>query len=571
MGLNSVSGEEETSHTLGFSSVSGDGETSHTLGLSSVFGDGETTLDEALDASKSELVEAFSSWDESSGENGEGLELDFSGCVWNSSVCEIPTWTESFRETVSENVDNDVVFMPYLSTPHRGVASNTAKVIQGDENESVPEAVSMSKMKVSLDEAPVISSCNCCLCTEPVNFVLPTVNCNILSEEKVEVNNIPVVTPNTNSVVTGYFLGDSVTCNSNMVDSTRVTGKLKDRYKLPAVDPIFDPGKVCKTNEVEIMSFLVGVYVDIIPKDLAHLWSQIIGRSVQAPERFGITSLTQPEMLHLKKKFLSEQSDSDSIKNVTCQGSKEEVSTCMSSSLASHHALPHIALVVEQNGLKNVIIDKALVDTGSQISLVSHAYLVRHKLDLRSIVPLSGPCSLKSATGRMMNPFKGKISLNLRFYTMRNTLTRNVKTEFHVLENSSQLENLLLGLNFIIPTAAVIEFRYMTLCLKLEKKFHKLSLVDESNKKIYFYATEDGTAGVNTIICKCSEIIVGNGMYIVPELFRNMLGSTSIFLQPGSARKFSKNGHFAQQYVFEVITADNFSVGDTLFFLEGPR
>ena len=82
---------------MGLNSVSGDGETSHTLGLSSVFGDGETSLDEALDASKSELVEAFSAWDESSGENGEGLELDFSGCVWNSSVCEIPTWTESFR------------------------------------------------------------------------------------------------------------------------------------------------------------------------------------------------------------------------------------------------------------------------------------------------------------------------------------------------------------------------------------------------------------------------------------------------------------------------------------------
>merc|ERR1711873_201503 len=284
-------------------------ETSHTLGLSSVSGDGETLLDEDLDASKSELVEAVSFGRESSGENGEGLELDFSGCVWNSSVCEIPTWTESFRETVSENVDNDVVFIPNLSTPHKGVASNTAKVIQGDENESVPEAVSMSKMKVSLEEAPVISSCNCCLCTEPVNFVLPAVNCNILSKEKVEF--------------------------SNIVDSTRVTGKLKDRYKLPAVDPIFDPSKVCKTTEVEIMSFLVGVYVDIIPKDLAHLWSQIIGRSVQAPERFGITSLTQPEMLHLKKKFLSEQSDSDSIKNVTCQGSKEEVSTCMSSSLVT--------------------------------------------------------------------------------------------------------------------------------------------------------------------------------------------------------------------------------------------
>ena len=275
---------------MGLNSVSGDGETTHTLGLSSVSGDGETTLDEALDASKSELVEAVSFWRESSGEHGEGLELDFSGCVWNSSVCEIPTWTESFRETVSENVDNDVVFVPSLSTPQRVVASNTSKVIQGDEDESVPVAVPMSKVEVSLDESPVISSCNCCLCTEPVNFVLPAVNCNILSKEKVEFSNIPVITSNTNSVVTGYFLGDSVTCNSNMVNSTRVTGKLKDRYKLPAVDPIFDPSKVCKTTEVEIMSFLVGVYVDIIPKDLAHLWSQIIGRSVQAPERFGITS-----------------------------------------------------------------------------------------------------------------------------------------------------------------------------------------------------------------------------------------------------------------------------------------
>ena len=103
-------------------------------------GDGEKELGESLDASKSELVEAVSFWRESSGEHGEGLELDFSGCVWNSSVCEIPTWTESFRETVSENVDNDVVFVPSLSTPQRVVASNTSKVVQGDEDESVPVA-----------------------------------------------------------------------------------------------------------------------------------------------------------------------------------------------------------------------------------------------------------------------------------------------------------------------------------------------------------------------------------------------------------------------------------------------
>ena len=71
-------------------------------------GDGEKELGESLDASKSELVEAFSSWGETSGEQQEDLELDFSGCIWSSPLDEIPTWTESFKETVSE-FDNDIV------------------------------------------------------------------------------------------------------------------------------------------------------------------------------------------------------------------------------------------------------------------------------------------------------------------------------------------------------------------------------------------------------------------------------------------------------------------------------
>ena len=538
------------------------------MSLDSVSGDGGRELGESLDTSKSELGEAFSSWGETSGGQQEDLALDYSGCVWSSPVCEIPSWTESFKETVSE-FDNDVCSVPSLSTPQKVVASNISTVEQGDINEAVPVAVPMSKVEV----APVIEFCNCCMCSEPVNVVLPVIECNKLDKESVESSNIPVITSNSASVVTGYFSGDSVSCHSHVVDSTKVTGKIKDRYKLPSVDPIFDPSTTCKTiTEVEVMSYLLGVYVDIIPRDLADLWSQIIGRSVQAPERFGITSLTQQEMLHLKKKFMSEQSDkSDIKKKITSQGKQESVSSCMSSSLISHHALPYVALVVEQIGLKNLKVDKALVDTGSQISLVSMAYLVRHKLDLRSIIPLSVPCSLKSATGRMMNPFKGKITLNLRFCTMQNRLTRNVKTEFHVLENSAQLENLLLGLNFIIPSAAVIEFKYMTMCLKFGKRFHKLTLLDESKMKVYFYATEDGAAGTNMVICRCSRIILEDGFYKVPDLYQQMLGSDNIFLQPGSARKLTKNGDFSQQYIFEIMFSDNFNVGDILFYLEGPQ
>ena len=110
----------------------------------------------------------------------------------------------------------------------------------------------------------------------------------------------------------------------------------------------------------------------------------------------------------------------------------------------------------------------------------------------------------------------------------------------------------------------------MTMSLRLEKRFYKLALVDESCKKIYFSATEDGAAGSNMIICKCSSIIVEDGFYTVPDLYKNMLGSASIFLQPGSARKLTKNGHFSQQYIFEIVTGANFTAGETLFYLEGP-
>ena len=148
-------------------------------------GDGEAYLGESLDSAKSELYEAFSSWGETSGEKGEDLELDYSGCIWYSPLCEIPTWTESFEKTVSEFC-NDVVYVPSLSTPQKVVASNTSKVENGDMNESVPVAVPRSKVEESVYKSPVIRSCNCCLCLEPVNIVLPAVKCNKLSKENVE-------------------------------------------------------------------------------------------------------------------------------------------------------------------------------------------------------------------------------------------------------------------------------------------------------------------------------------------------------------------------------------------------
>ena len=123
------------------------------MALDSVSGDGETDLGESLDSAKSEPWEAFSSWRETSGEQQEDLELDYSGCIWSSSLCEIPTWTESFEKTVSEFC-NDVVYVPSLSTPQKAVASNTSKVEHGDMDESVPVAVPISKVEVSPKNSP---------------------------------------------------------------------------------------------------------------------------------------------------------------------------------------------------------------------------------------------------------------------------------------------------------------------------------------------------------------------------------------------------------------------------------
>ena len=305
-------------------------------------------------------METYSSWGEASGFPGdtdEDLEIDYSGCMWRSSLCEFPTWTDSLEKTFSENC-NDVLCVPNPLTPQRLVASNTSKVEPVDMDRSVPVDEPISKVEVSPKNSPASTYCCCCLCVDPVNFVLPVVECNTLGKEKVETSKIPVLTSNSTSLVKGYFSGDSIGCHNTVVDSTftKVGGRIKDRYKIPQVDPLVDPSETFKkTTTVEIMSYLLGLYVDIIPKDLAALWSQIIGRSVTAPERFGLTSLTSQEMLKLKKQYLSEKGDkSDNEKADTCEWSPQSVSTCMSHSLMSHFSLPHVAVVVEQIGLHNL-------------------------------------------------------------------------------------------------------------------------------------------------------------------------------------------------------------------------
>ena len=167
------------------------------------------------------------------------------------------------------------------------------------------------------------------------------------------------------------------------------------------MDPRPDPSWHMEENtSLENMAYLVSLFVDQIPRNLGATWSQIIKRDVMRPERFQISSLTSQEMQCLRSEYLN--SDLNKVTN-TCideENDGEVVSTCMSSLVSNHFPLPHVPVIINQLANRNLLIEKAMVDTGSQISIANYDYVKRHRfIDSSRIRPMLHNCSLKSATG----------------------------------------------------------------------------------------------------------------------------------------------------------------------------
>ena len=137
------------------------------------------------------------------------------------------------------------------------------------------------------------------------------------------------------------------------------------------------------------------------------------------------------------------------IEEKTDEENVERVSTCMSLVTSKHFPLPHVAVIVNQTGNKNLIIEKAIIDTGSQISIFTFDYVEKHRhVEGSMIRPMMHSCSLKSATGRALNPFVGKIDLCLKFVDKWKKTSKKILVEFHVLEKDNELQTILLGLIF---------------------------------------------------------------------------------------------------------------------------
>ena len=152
----------------------------------------------------------------------------------------------------------------------------------------------------------------------------------------------------------------------------------------------------------------------------------------------------------------------------------------MSSSLSANFTLPHIPVIVNQKNNTNLMVELAMLDTGSQISIINLSFVKKHKfITTQNILPMLQNCSLKSATGKSYNPFSGRIILELRFIDKFKRTTKKIPVEFHVLSKENELECLLLGLNFLMPHVSEICLGKYQIKLIVNKSLHVIPLNNE--------------------------------------------------------------------------------------------
>ena len=80
-----------------------------------------------------------------------------------------------------------------------------------------------------------------------------------------------------------YFPKEVVYSHDAKVSSSavKVRKELKERYKIPRLDPVIDPNwNMEEKTSLESMAYLTSIFLDIIPKNLTSVWSKIIKRNV---------------------------------------------------------------------------------------------------------------------------------------------------------------------------------------------------------------------------------------------------------------------------------------------------
>ena len=99
------------------------------------------------------------------------------------------------------------------------------------------------------------------------------------------------------------------------------------------------------------------------------------------------------------------------------------------------------------------------------------------------------------------------------------------------------MNSLLLGLNFLIPVMSEIKFINSIVSMKIDKRFYNIPIIKEDSSNIVFMATDDFYAGSGLITCFCTSLILDSNYFDVPQKYKALLGSSAIFLQPGTCKK----------------------------------
>ena len=104
--------------------------------------------------------------------------------------------------------------------------------------------------------------------------------------------------------------------------------------------------------------------------------------------------------------------------------------------LTSHNKVlksPHVSIVIEQLSNKNLKSCEVLLDSRSDINLISMGILKILGVNLTALEKLSSNIVLRGSTGSLKNPFQGKLKVTIRFWHHK-VLTAPKVVTFHVLK-----------------------------------------------------------------------------------------------------------------------------------------
>ena len=347
--------------------------------------------------------------------------------------------------------------------------------------------------------------------------------------------------------------------------------KRNRKCNLPQWDPeIKDEWYQKPMSAIETLSYTVGVFSDLLSPDLAECWTEQLGRQVELPEKLEIMSVTQNEMDQMRKNY------SDSVKTkqsfmveLPMKSSSTNVSTtaCLSSYKKEYRS-PYINAIIGQMNKKNLKSIELLLDSGSDINLVSIDTLKECDVELSNMENVPDHIVLRGSTGALKNPFVGLLKTKIRFWMPRKMLTTPKTVDFHVLKAGSSLKVPILGISFLRANKCSLNFSNDTFKIRNNEKLISIPTNDKTTR-FSFFLSHDQSSGNCLVQCTCNVVVSAPIYCSVPEKYIKLLDTNVVRLQPGTISKnANKSRLYSQTFCFEINLQNSMKIGELVLELD---